>query len=320
MIFFINKKEKEKINNLIETKYYNDEIADFINDAILKQKFQKDFLNNVAITALDINKYLNDEYYRSIKADNITIGSYILTKDFYKPYEVFLYDDLDVDEEDYYLIHNHLGYFAKEYHYLSLKKDNVTWMSVIPHEINTMQKLLTDADEVYVCGLGIGYYPFYLKKSKKITIIDSDKTVIDIFNKHLLPHFPNKDSINIVNQDAFAYLKSVPKEAYIFVDLWHDYRDGLSLYYRAKKELKDYQHVFYWLEENLIASFRHLFIDLIEEELYHPHEYDYSNAKDDNEILINKLHQYFINKKITSYQEIKELLTTDNLKKIIAKI
>lgn len=319
MIFYLNKKEREEINKLIETKYYNDEIADYINECVLNKTFQKEFLNNVDIKPLNINKYINDEYYRSIFVKTFKRDNCELNYDKYKPYQVFLYDDLSVDEEDYYLIYNHLGYFKEAYKFLALKKDNVTWMSIIPHEINTMQKLLNDKEEIYIFGLGLGYYPFFLK-SKKITIIDNDKDIIRIFKENILPQFKNKESINIINDDAFSYLKNINKEAYIFIDLWHNHQDGLMLYYKLKKALQKQQHVFYWLEENIIASFRHLLIDLIEEELYHHNEYDYKTAREDNDIIINKLHHYFIDKKINSYREIKELLKSDNLKKLIVDI
>ena len=102
-------------------------------------------------------------------------NNYQIKYEKYRPYQCFLYDDIEVDEDDYYLVKNKIGYFTKEFKYPTIQKDNVIWMSVIPHEINTMKKCAKKLSKhVYVFGLGLAYFPYLIaSKVDKITIIEN---------------------------------------------------------------------------------------------------------------------------------------------------
>ena len=154
----------------------------------------------------------------------------------YFPFEGFVYDELDIDPNNYYSEHTPLGFFDKEFPFLAVIQKDEIWMSVIPHEINTMKKPIQNAfGNVLVLGLGIGYYQFMIalkEEVKSITIIESDKNAIKIFNECIYPFVKNKDKIHIINDDAFEFLKNndLNKFDYIFSDIWHNAGDGLPLY------------------------------------------------------------------------------------------
>ena len=80
--------------------------------------------------------------------------------------------------------------------------------------------------------------------------------VISLFEKHILPQFPNREKIRIVNSDAFEYAKkTAPGEKYdfIFADFWHDAGDGRDLYLKMK-EYEKYSpesEYSYWLEDTI---------------------------------------------------------------------
>ena len=83
------------------------------------------------------------------------------------------YDDIDI--KDNFIEVSKIGYFNKSFKYLVVNKNDVTWMSTDPNEINTMKDAINNAKgNVLVFGLGLGYYAYMIslkKEVKKITII-----------------------------------------------------------------------------------------------------------------------------------------------------
>ncbi|MCR4898607.1 MAG: hypothetical protein K5892_05205, partial [Acholeplasmatales bacterium] len=183
--------------NELFTKYY---------DEIVKELNPKD--------------YTNDEYYNNVKIKNKKYLSWELKYSKYKPYELFVYDDFK--EIDGYVIPQ-IGYFTKPFDYLGVYQDKRLWMSITPNEINTMKKPIENAKgNVLVFGMGLGYYQYMISNKKqvnKITIVEHDQNVIDLFNKIIFPFFKFKIKIEIVRQDAYAYLSGVKDKEfdYIFV-------------------------------------------------------------------------------------------------------
>ena len=90
------------------------------------------------------------------------------------------------------------------------------------------------------------------------TNIERDPDVIALFKEHILPQFPHKEKIKLLQADAFAYMeKELPKASfdYIFADLWHDASDGLEMYMRLKR-LEGNIPTDYWIEDSLLSYLR----------------------------------------------------------------
>ncbi|MCQ2794198.1 MAG: hypothetical protein MJ207_02405 [Bacilli bacterium] len=321
MRFFLNKTEQEKINRLLETSDYNDEVATFLNHNVINENFIDEFTKVCEIKKLDINDYLSDHYYQSVHSNTKSKG-YELKIEHYRPYQCFLYDDITVDEDDYFLIKNHVGYFTSDYPYLTIQKDHIIWMSLIPHEINTMKKAAHSiSKQLYVLGLGLGYYPSLLSAQvDKITIIEKDPMVIALFKQNILPQLDYKEKYEIVQADAYKYAHALNINTDVFCDLWHNEHDGLEPYLKLKKILKNHPHVHYWIEESLIAAIRHLLINLIEEELYHTGEFNYQNEKSLEDHIINQFHHHFLNYEVKTYDDIKKILQTKYLKDLASEL
>ena len=225
---------------------------------------------------------------------------------------------------DYYREINHFAYFDEPFKYLELRQNDVTWMSVTPHEIETMKESLKEVKgNVLVLGLGIGYYPYIasLKNEvKNIDIIELDKKIIHIFKNNLLNQFEHQEKINLINEEATKYLKenNLLKYDYIFVDLWHTPEDGLALYLKISKILTSFKgQVSYWIEESILALIRRYLITLIEEKLNGFSEKDYLKSENENDEIINHLYQLSKNKNISSREEMQEFLSDESIKKLI---
>lgn len=323
MIFSLDKKEKDKINQLIETYFYNNEVNDDLNNNIINENLMEEAINDYQIKELHLSDYIDDSYYKNIQPKEIKINQYQIKYEKYRPYQCFLYDDIEVDENDYYIVKNKIGYFSKEFKYLTIQKDNVIWMSVIPHEINTMKKCARNISKhVYVFGLGLAYFPYLIApKVDKITIIEKDRTIIELFKKYIFPFFSYKEKYEIIEDDAFSYLDKINQtNDSIFIDLWHNVHDGFITYYQLNKKLKENKNVIYWINDSMIMAFRNILINLINEEINYPQQVDYSKADNEVDKITNRLHDLLKDKKISTYNEIKDLLKDSSLKELLLKV
>ncbi len=288
------------------------DIDSYENELLIKH-------NANVFTTLNIQQYIKNPYYLSIKPTQSKNLNIALTYNYYQPFELFAYDDIYIDSN--YQESMRLGYFKEKFPYLVLLEKNKVWMSITPHEINTMQKSIDEAfGDVLVYGLGLGYYPFMcsLKKDvNKIVIIEKDKHVIDIFKNNILPFFKFKEKIIIIQEDAFKFAKKQEKFNYAFVDLWHDASDGLIPYIKLLKEEVSSCKYFYWIEDSIISLVRKCLITLIEETFYNNYQ---SKINNDIDLVISKMNDLLKDLIIKKEDELYKILERDFLKKLLKDI
>ena len=228
----ITNNPKKSVEKRIKELYSND-------DPTFSSFDSRYGLSNVHL--LDEKEIVDNPYYKKLKGLKIVKDDIHLTWSNYLPYEIFLMDETKSIEDDFYRESSPIGFFAKEVEYPLVYKDDKVWMSLIPHEINTMAKSINEAKgKVLALGLGLGYYPYMISlkdEVKEITILENDQSIIDIFNKYLLPLFEGKGKIKIIKIDAISYIENINKDDYdyIFSDLWHRENDGLEIYSKIKK-------------------------------------------------------------------------------------
>ncbi len=133
-------------------------------------------------------------------------------------------------------------------------------MTVTPNEIATMRRPIEAAfGHVLTFGLGLGYYAYMVSAMPQVefvTIVEINPQVISLFRQYLLPKFPQRQKIHIVQADAFAYAKSHLASGqfdYVFTDLWHDASDGVPLYLQMKQleHLAPDVTYSYWIEDTI---------------------------------------------------------------------
>lgn len=156
------KENKVNSNDAIKNMYF--ELFELENDEYTLNKLNEYEILN--FKELSINDYLNDPYYKDIKIKEIYKNGYHLYYRKYIPYEIFLYKDITLKSK-YYEEINHIGYFNDYFSFLSLNKDDVTWMSITPHEINTMKDYIKEMKgKCLIYGLGLGYFPYLISLKK----------------------------------------------------------------------------------------------------------------------------------------------------------
>lgn len=322
----INKKDVEAITKL--NQFSNKDgffylLLDLLNLDIQDQDtllLAKDFLYD-NIYQLDINRYLNNPYLKNISFKNSVNKEIKLINDCYLPYEGFPLFDVFVDENNYFKENYSIGYFDKKYIFQAITHSSTTWMSIIPNEIETMKEDIKKVKgNVLVYGLGLGYFAYMISLKddvNKITIIEKDSKIIDLFNKVILPQFKYKNKIKIINDDAFTFEKNSEEQFdFAYVDLYHGSNDGIEIYLKFKQlELRSKNYL-YWLENSLINVIRRNLITIIFEHVNNMN-CSYTTSKNINDQIINNLYDIIKDKTFSSYQEIHDLLTSENIKKIV---
>lgn len=222
-----------------------------------------------SLQRLDAAQFRADPYYRSIRFPDVSHGRWRLTTLRYAPYELFVRDDLLRMSDGREI--PQLGYFDEEFAYPAVLQDGREWMTVTPNEIATMRAPLQAMHgRIAVMGLGLGYFAYMASENPavtQITIVERDREIIDLFTRHILPQFPQRDKISIICEDAFKFAAGMgcSRPAYdcAFVDLWHDVADGVGMYLRMKRLQTALPgvHFEYWIEPSLLAWLRSMALD-----------------------------------------------------------
>ena len=241
--------------------YYRSWKLNYYSPGILDHNQATDFLNNSFL--LDVAELNKKPYLSTVKVDKeYKKGDVVLTLAQAHCGEIMQYPLKEENTKpDKPLKTIAVVILDDDFKYPTLSYQDENWMTITPSEIITMQDDIQDMHgDICVFGLGLGYFAFMagIKDNvSSITIIDNNQDIIDLFNEHLLPQFPCKEKITIINSDAFEYMKSIKDDTYdcIYVDIWHDPRDVES-YVKSRKLLSHLTTplVRYWIEWRMINS------------------------------------------------------------------
>ncbi len=221
-----------------------------------------------ALHAKDPKTYSSDPYFERIRFPDVSREKWSITRLEYSPYEVFPCGETVLYPDGREIVP--LGYFSIPFSYPAVLENGLEWMALKPNEMETMKAPIEAAcGNAAVFGLGLGYYAYMISEKQSVhsvTVIERDESVISLFREYLLPQFPHKDKIRLVQADAFEYAQSeMKKEAFdfAFADLWHDISDGLSMYLQFRKTEIDHPgvHFQYWIEQSMLIFLRSLFLD-----------------------------------------------------------
>ena len=205
---------------------------------------------------LDPAVYEADAYFRTVKPAGGANAAIDLVYETVEPMELFVADDFRVDKQG--RVFPQLGWFDRAFSFPAIREDGRVWMTVTPNEINTIQPAVQESrGKVLSYGLGLGYYAFHclLKEDvSSVTVVEKNPAVIDVFTRLLLPFFPRKEALHIVQANAFDYAaNTMPHEGFdtVFTDLWHDVADGIPLCRQMKALETPGPHYLYWIEKTL---------------------------------------------------------------------
>ncbi len=181
-------------------------------------------------------------------------GAFELGYASYRPYELFVADDLRAYPDGAVL--PVLGYFTRPFAYPVLTENGREWMTATPNEINTIRPM-AEAAHGHVLTLGLGYFAFHAllnPRVERVTAVERSADAIRLFRERILPAFPRPERLTILQADAFAAAPALYRSGqydFVFADLWHDAADGLPMYERLKHMEVPGPEYRYWIEKTL---------------------------------------------------------------------
>lgn len=161
-----------------------------------------------AVHMLETTKYIDNPYLKNIKFPDTATRHWKFTHYSYRPYEAFICNDIDIDMNLREV--PQIGFFRERFAYPAVEQDGHEWMAVKPSEIETMRAPIEEATgRVVTFGLGLGYFAYMVSEKPDVTsldIVERSEEAIALFERHILPQFPNKEKIRIIRSDAFGFL------------------------------------------------------------------------------------------------------------------
>lgn len=295
------------------------------NDPYIKELEEQNNFGYFSI--LDPCVILDNPYFKNIHVKDVCYGSLSLINNYFEPYEGFNYFDVtSLKEKDYAEIIK-VGYFKEKVNYLALLENNKVWMSITPHEIYTMEKYINKAKgNVITFGLGLGYYAFMVSEKSdvnKVTIVEKDKKVIDLFKEKILPFFPHKEKIEIIKGNAFSYLDKAKEFDTLFVDIYQTSEDALPLYLKFKKleaKLNSPYEIDYWIEDSILTLLRRYITAIFNECSQGYNESDYIDSDENENHNFFILYQALKHKEYTKIEDIQKELSNESIKELVKNL
>lgn len=174
-----------------------------------------------AVHCLETREYRDNPYLENIKFPDTATRHWKFTHYSYRPYEAFICNDIDIDKNLREV--PQIGFFRERFAYPAVEQDGREWMAVKPSEIETMREPIEEATgKVVTFGLGLGYFAYMVSEKPDVTsldIVERSEEAIALFERHILPQFPNKEKIRIIRSDAFGFLSE---------NMWQDARQEAS--------------------------------------------------------------------------------------------
>ena len=253
--------------------------------ALLSEAFALDFDNRndrvlimdyltPSVRLLDANKYRQNPYYKSIRITDVCEDEWELKTERYPAYRGVISGDLAL-LDDFREIPP-LGFFTEDFEFPAVLENGNEWMTLTPVDLDTCEEAIAAAHgKVITFGLGLGYYAYMVSEKdevESITVIEKSPKVIKLFKKYILPQFPHKNKVRVIEADAFEYAESImPTEKFdvAFVDTWRDASDGEPMYERMKplEKLNGGTRFLYWIENFLISRKRALKLEKLYQKL-----------------------------------------------------
>lgn len=233
-------------------------VLSFLDDSAILDDADDEYIAEIFRNArkFDVGEFYGDEYIKNVSFDEVKKGDFLLTNATYERGELFLYDAPDFSKN---IIVPKIGFFTGKVTFPTIYEGSMPWMSVCPSEINSMRTQMEKAHgKVLVLGCGLGYYQFVVSNKadvESVTIVEISDTVAQIFRENILPHFPNKDKVEIVVADAIKFMDTVKDGDYdfVFADIWEGIVDGAPLYEKIKPHEARLAGIefTYWIEDQI---------------------------------------------------------------------
>jgi predicted methyltransferase len=298
------------------SKEYDEILLEFYESKGLKD-YQME-ISADAITEMPFNKKIDLSFMEQSK----TFETNTIPANTYHPVDYMKFDEMG---EPYLPLKR----FDRTITLPMICDENVGWMSPELFEKTTMQEAVDHAfGNVLVVGLGIGFYPFNIlmkEDVKKVTIVERNQDIISLFKKNILPQFPRKEDVEIVQGDALDLLSNdfLITYDYTFVDIWRNEDDGVQILSSVLKclDLSKELNVDFWIEDAILEQVKDALKGYLLRLYGGTLEKDVASMRKKSKetatfISLEKIHQYFSDKNLKIVNK-KQLISFVNDKTIL---
>lgn len=272
--------------------------------------------------SLSKEDYRKNPYYALLKKVDETEGKWSLRWLRYGPKEILPYQEKIVFPALHFRELTPIGYFEEEFPYPALLEGEEIWMSIIPHEIETMASSIEEAKgKVLVYGLGLGYFAYMAAEKEEVasvTVIEKDEELVAWFLDAVLPLFPHQEKVKIIQGDALGHHCKKGEYDFLFADLWHEARDGYPLYKRLLKAHHPIPVQRFWIEGEILTYLRRYLIVYLVDAYFEGERNEVGSDEDSK--MFRAIQKGLKEVKISSPKDLKNLLSDGSLKALIQKI
>ncbi len=268
-------------------------------------------------------------YWEKLRDLKIQEGDLRLIQKEVPAYSLYPYSFTLVGDEPFYEETPNFAYSEHPFFYPEFSASGRPWMSLVPHEIFTMEEPIEKAKgKVLTYGLGMGYFTYMACRKEEVssvTVVEKDPAVLSFFRKYLLPFFP-KDKLILIEEDALEFARTKEKGSYdfLFADIHHDAEDGLPLYLKFKKVEGVAKKSEYWIEKDILVYLRRYLVAFLEEQfdpaIQKQGKKAYRAGKDFASQLFASLYRLSLDQSLNNEEDLSRFLSDENLREMAAQI
>ncbi len=183
---------------------------------------------------ISADEWENSPYHSHVSLDMVRSDHFSYTTQKMAGRELFNSDCIQKDPKRELNDWMKLRAMDRSFDAIFLLQDEEDWMLDAPSEAATNDVPASKAHgNVVTFGLGIGYFLYMALLNPavtSVTCIENSPQVIEMFNRFLLPQFPQEKKITILGNDAFACFneKFLSAYDYVYTDIWKSSDDGLA--------------------------------------------------------------------------------------------
>ncbi|MDD5869837.1 MAG: hypothetical protein PUC74_10785 [Succinatimonas sp.] len=233
--------EQAKINTMVAVLLKRCHYSDIKTLAYLAKELPK------YTKILKVEDYYTKQYWKQVKVDTCEYGDISLYNETMPPLTLIICDSLVYKKP--LLSLPTIGFFEENYDAPILKYKGTAYYSLGPKEIIAQDKVLdTVHGKVLNLGVNLGYFAFNASEKEdveKVTIIENNQDLINLFKAKILPQFTNPEKIEIIHADYFEYMENLKDKEFdcCFLDIFDNGKDLLS-YLKMKKLCHKFKKMF----------------------------------------------------------------------------
>lgn len=224
MMLKVSEIEQELDGAKIESHVFNINESEKLLKKYIEDKlnFSDEDYNNCFYKLEKLNAYSfqNEPYLRNVDLKEVKLNDISIKKIVYEENE-FCFTNIYSQDENLLRKYS-IGVFDGIVNTYGMYENEKLIATINPMEINIRANALRNVGgNVLVAGLGLGYFPYMASQKKdvnKITIIEENEDIIQIFKENILPFFENKEKIVIVHDDVTNYKKYISGHNFVVVD------------------------------------------------------------------------------------------------------